>query len=45
MSPLLITAHSTGTTSTTPATGWDTSATVTGVAAPTKITCTITIDP
>jgi hypothetical protein len=37
--------NSTGSTSTDPATGWDTSATVTGVKAPTTIHCTITIDP
>jgi hypothetical protein len=36
---------STGTANTTPATGWDTSKTVTGVAAPTTITCVIEIDP
>jgi Prealbumin-like fold domain len=30
---------------TTPATGWDTSATITGINAPTTVNCTITIDP
>jgi Prealbumin-like fold domain len=37
--------NTTGTASDTPATGWDTSHTVTGVNAPTTIHCTITIDP
>jgi hypothetical protein len=37
--------NATGTGSDTPATGWDTSRTVTGVEAPTTITCTIEIDP
>ncbi len=37
--------NTTGTGSTTPASGWDTSVTVTGVHAPTTIHCTITIDP
>jgi hypothetical protein len=37
--------NTTGTPSDTPATGWDTSHTVTGVNAPTTIHCTITIDP
>jgi uncharacterized repeat protein (TIGR01451 family) len=37
--------NSTGTSSTTAATGWDTTETVTGVSAPTTIHCTITIDP
>jgi hypothetical protein len=37
--------NTTGTSDTTPATGWDTTETVTGVEAPTVVTCTITIDP
>jgi hypothetical protein len=38
--------NSTGTTdSTTVTSGWDTSATITGIEAPTTVTCTITIDP
>ena len=37
--------NTTGTTTTTPPSGWSTSKTVTGVHAPTTITCTITIDP
>jgi hypothetical protein len=37
--------NSTGTGSNTPAAGWDTSRTVTGVHAPTTIHCTIVIDP
>jgi hypothetical protein len=37
--------NSTGSSSTTAASGWDTSLTVTGVSAPTTIHCTITIDP
>jgi len=37
--------NTTGTGSNTAATGWDTSRTVTGVNAPTTITCTIEIDP
>jgi hypothetical protein len=37
--------NTTGTSDTTPATGWDTSETVTGIDAPTTITCTILIDP
>jgi len=37
--------NTTGTGSDTPAPGWDTSHTVTGVHAPTTIHCTITIDP
>jgi hypothetical protein len=37
--------NTTGTPSDNPATGWDTSHTVTGVNAPTTIHCTITIDP
>jgi Prealbumin-like fold domain len=37
--------NSTGTSDNTPATGWDTSTTVTGVEAPTEIHCTIHIDP
>jgi Prealbumin-like fold domain len=37
--------NATGTSDTTAASGWDTSDTVTGVEAPTTITCTITIDP
>lgn len=37
--------NTTGTSDTTPASGWDTSETVTGVQAPTTITCTIVIDP
>jgi uncharacterized repeat protein (TIGR01451 family) len=37
--------NTTGTSDTTAATGWDTTETVTGVNAPTIITCTITIDP
>jgi hypothetical protein len=37
--------NTTGTGSNTPATGWTTSRTVTGVHAPTTVTCTITIDP
>jgi Prealbumin-like fold domain len=37
--------NTTGSGSTTPATGWDTSLTVTGVEAPTDIHCTISIDP
>ncbi len=37
--------NTTGTTSTTAATGWDTSVTVTGVHAPVIVHCTITIDP
>ena len=37
--------NTTGTGSDTPATGWDTSRTVTNVDAPTVVTCTITIDP
>jgi Prealbumin-like fold domain len=37
--------NTTGTGSDTPATGWDTSRTVTGVDAPTTVHCTIVIDP
>jgi uncharacterized surface anchored protein len=37
--------NTTGTGSDTPATGWDTSRTVTGVHAPTTVHCTIVIDP
>jgi Prealbumin-like fold domain len=37
--------NTTGTGSDTPATGWDTSRTVTGVEAPTTVHCTIVIDP
>jgi hypothetical protein len=37
--------NTTGTSDTTPATDWDTTETVTGVEAPTTITCTIAIDP
>jgi hypothetical protein len=37
--------NTTGTGSNTAATGWDTSRTVTGVEAPTTVTCTIVIDP
>ena len=37
--------NATGTGSNTVASGWDTSRTVTGISAPTTITCTITIDP
>ncbi len=37
--------NTTGTTSTTAATGWDTTETNTGVHAPTTVTCTIVIDP
>jgi Prealbumin-like fold domain len=37
--------NTTGTTSTTPASGWTTTETNTGVEAPTVVTCTITIDP
>jgi Prealbumin-like fold domain len=37
--------NTTGTGSDTPASGWDTSRTVTGVQAPTTVHCTITIDP
>jgi hypothetical protein len=37
--------NTTGTSDTTPASGWDTSTTVTGVEAPTTIQCTIVIDP
>ena len=37
--------NTTGTGSDTAATGWDTSRTVTGVEAPTTVTCTIVIDP
>jgi len=37
--------NTTGTGSNTPATGWDTSRTVTGVEAPTTVICTIVIDP
>jgi hypothetical protein len=37
--------NTTGTGSNTPASGWDTSRTVTGIHAPTTVTCTITIDP
>jgi hypothetical protein len=37
--------NTTGTSDTTPASGWDTSTTVTGVEAPTDIHCTISIDP
>jgi len=37
--------NETGTSDLTPATGWDTSETVTGVEAPTTVTCTIVIDP
>lgn len=37
--------NTTGASDTTPASGWDTTETVTGVEAPTIITCTITIDP
>jgi Prealbumin-like fold domain len=37
--------NTTGTGSDTPATGWDTSRTVTGVHAPTEFHCTIVIDP
>ena len=37
--------NTTGTGSDTPATGWDTSRTVTGVNAPTTVHCTIEIDP
>jgi hypothetical protein len=37
--------NTTGTPDTTAATGWDSSLTVTGVKAPTTITCTIVIDP
>jgi hypothetical protein len=37
--------NSTGTSDTTAASGWDTSETVTGIEAPTLITCTIDIDP
>ena len=37
--------NTTGTSDTTAATGWDSSLTVTGVNAPTTITCTIVIDP
>ena len=37
--------NTTGTTDTTKATGWDTTATVTGIHAPTTVHCTITIDP
>jgi hypothetical protein len=37
--------NTTGTGSDTPATGWDSSRTVTGVEAPTTVVCTIVIDP
>jgi len=37
--------NATGTGSDTPASGWDTSRTVTGILAPTTVTCTIVIDP
>jgi uncharacterized repeat protein (TIGR01451 family) len=37
--------NTTGSTSTTPATGWDTSETNLGVEAPTTVVCTIVIDP
>jgi Prealbumin-like fold domain len=37
--------NTTGTGSDTPATGWDTSRTVTGIHAPTTVHCTIVIDP
>jgi hypothetical protein len=37
--------NTSGTSDTTPVSGWDTSETVTGVEAPTIVTCTITIDP
>jgi hypothetical protein len=37
--------NTTGTGSDTPASGWDTSRTVTGIHAPTTVTCTIVIDP
>jgi hypothetical protein len=37
--------NSTGTSSTTAATGWDDTLTITGIEAPTTITCTIDIDP
>jgi hypothetical protein len=37
--------NATGDSDLTPATGWDTSETVTGIEAPTVVTCTITIDP
>jgi hypothetical protein len=37
--------NTTGTTDSTPASGWDTSKTVTGISAPTTIHCTIDIDP
>jgi hypothetical protein len=37
--------NTTGTTTTTPPTGWDTSKTVTGIDAPTTVVCTIVIDP
>jgi hypothetical protein len=37
--------NATGSTSTTTASGWDTTKTVTGIHAPTTVHCTITIDP
>ena len=37
--------NTTGTSDLTPASGWDTTETVTGIEAPTTVTCTITIDP
>lgn len=37
--------NSTGTSDTTPASGWDTSETVTGIEGATTVTCTIVIDP
>jgi hypothetical protein len=44
-SATIVCDNTTGTSNTAPATGWDTSETVTGIEAPTIVTCVIDIDP